>query len=153
MKKFLFDCGAREAATSLGLLVLRAGIGAMILFGHGLPKIAMFAKAKDTWPVPKIWPLGYFSPPMSMISTIAIEIGAGALLMFGLLTRPAAFLLGFAMVVAAFQVHAADPFFMAGGAAKEPAVLYLLPCIALILSGAGLFSLDAVIGKEKRRRW
>jgi len=88
-----------------------------------------------------------------MIASIAIEAGASALLVLGLLTRPAAFLVGFAMVVAAFQVHAADPFFMAGGAAKEPAILYLIPCLVLILTGAGNFSLDSLVFKEKRRRW
>ena len=88
-----------------------------------------------------------------MISSMAIEAGASALLILGLMTRPAAFLLGFAMVVAAFQVHGADPFFMAGGNAKEPAILYLIPAVVLILTGAGNFSLDSLIFKEKRRRW
>jgi putative oxidoreductase len=153
MKKFFFDCGTREASASLGLLVLRASIGSMMLFGHGLAKFGMFAQAKDTWPVPQIFPLKYLSPPVSMMASTAIEAGASTLLILGLLTRPAAFLLGFAMVVAAFQVHGGDPFFMAGGAAKEPAILYLIPCVVLILTGAGNFSLDSLIFKEKRRRW
>jgi putative oxidoreductase len=153
MKKLFFDCGTREASASLGLLVLRVSIGSMMLFGHGLAKFGMFAQAKDTWPVPQIFPLKYLSPPVSMIASIAIEAGAATLLILGLLTRPAAFLLGFAMVVAAFQVHGGDPFFMAGGAAKEPAILYLIPCLVLILTGAGNFSLDSLIFKEKRRRW
>lgn len=153
MKKFFFDCGTREASASLGLLVLRVSIGSMMLFGHAWAKFGMFAQAKDEWPVPGIFPLNRLSPPVSMIASIAIEAGASTLLILGLLTRPAAFLLGFAMVVAAFQVHGGDPFFMAGGAAKEPAILYLIPCLVLILTGAGNFSLDSLIFKEKRRRW
>jgi putative oxidoreductase len=155
MKKLLFDCGTREAATSLGLLVLRTGIGLMMLVGHGVAKIGMFAQAKDGWPVPHIWPLSHLPPSVSMIATIAIEVGASALLILGLLTRPAAFLLGFMMVVAAFQVHAGDPYFATkmGEMSKEPALLYLLPAVVLILTGGGLFSLDSQILKEKRRRW
>jgi hypothetical protein len=39
-------------------------------------------------------------------------------------------------------------------AAKELALLYLVPMIAIILTGGGSFSLDATIHKEgKRRRW
>jgi uncharacterized membrane protein YphA (DoxX/SURF4 family) len=63
--------------------------------------------------------------------------------------------LGFAMVVAAFGAHAAAPWFSAGaGGSKELALMYLIPVIVIILSGAGSYSLDAAIYKEsKRRRW
>ena len=38
--------------------------------------------------------------------------------------------------------------------AKEPALLYLIPLIAIIFSGAGAYSLDAGLYREgKRRRW
>jgi putative oxidoreductase len=88
--------------------------------------------------------------------TIGAEVGAAAFIAIGLCTRPAAFVLGFTMVVAAFGVHGAAPWFMAQGVpvSKEPALLYLIPMIAIILTGGGLFSLDAAIYKEgKRRRW
>jgi uncharacterized membrane protein YphA (DoxX/SURF4 family) len=74
----------------------------------------------------------------------------------GLATRPAAFVLGFNMVVAAFGVLSGAAWFMGPGVAmaKEPALLYLIPLIALILAGAGNYSLDAGIYREsKRRRW
>ncbi len=153
MKKFLFDCGTREMTTSAGLLVLRLGIGLMMLIGHGWAKIGMFEKAKDSWTVPGVPPLSWMSPPVSMLMTIFAEVGCSALLVLGLMTRPAAFVLGFAMLVAAFQVHGADPFFMAGGAAKEPAILYFLPCLVLVLAGGGLYSADAAIYRGKKRRF
>ncbi len=95
------------------------------------------------------------SPPVALIAAISAEVGASLLVILGFATRPAAFVLGFNMVVAAFAFHAADPWFMGeGAAAKEPALLYLIPLVAIILSGAGAFSLDAVIHKDgKRRRW
>ena len=154
MKKLFFDCGSRESIPSAGLLVLRVGFGLMMLIGHGWSKIALFQDKKDSWEVPDLWPLCYMSPPVSMIATIVAEVGASALLILGLVTRPAAFLLGFTMVVAAFQVHADGPFFMKDGpGSKEMAVLYLIPCIVLIITGAGNASLDGLIYKEKKRRF
>lgn len=152
MKRFFFDCGTRDMLASAGLLVLRAAIGLMMLIGHGLPKFGKFEDLKDGWLVPAIWPLSSMSPPVSLVATLLAEIGAAGLLVLGLATRPASFLLGFAMIVAAFQYHGADPFF-GPGPAKEMAVLYLAACVTVIISGAGRWSLDAAIYKEKKRRF
>jgi putative oxidoreductase len=153
MKLFLFDCGTRDPLASTGLFVLRVGFGLMLLLGHGIAKLQNYSEMVKTWSVaPAIWPLSKMSMPMSLMATIGAEVGASALLVLGLLTRPAAFVLGFAMCVAAFQVHALDPFFSQGGAAKEMAVLYLIPAFVLIITGGGQFSLDAAINNDKRRR-
>lgn len=153
MKRFIFDCGTRDTLASGGLLVLRVGFGLMMLIGHGWSKVAAFEEKKDGWPVPGIPPLSYMSPPVSMMMTIFAEVGCAALLVLGLMTRPAAFIFCFAMLVAAFQVHADAPFFMGSGPSKEPALLYAIPCLALIISGAGRWSADALIYKEKKRRF
>lgn len=153
MKKFLFDCGTRDPVASSGLLFLRLATGLMMLFGHGIPKWQNYGAILEKWTtVPAIWPLSYLTAPMSLMSAIAAEVFAAGLLALGLLTRPAAFVLGFAMVVAAFQYHGSDPFFSKGGAAKELAVLYLVPCFVLIIAGAGRWSLDATVDQGKRRR-
>lgn len=158
MKKLFFDCGTRDATASLGLFVLRAGIGSMMLLGHGLAKIQNYQKMLDAgmWKSPDFWPFNHLAPNISLLITISAEVGASALLIFGLLTRPAAFVLAFTMVVAAFFVHANGAWFLPGNAvgAKEPALLYLLPYVVLILTGAGSWSLDAALCKEtKRKRW
>lgn len=155
MKKFFFDCGTRDTTASVALLALRVMIGLMMFIGHGLPKLQGFSSIKK-WYVPDFFPLHYMSPSVSLVATIIAELGASALIILGLATRPAAFVLGFAMVVAAFGVHGADPWFMGPGvpAAKEMALLYLIAMIAIILAGGGAFSLDAAIHKDgKRRRW
>lgn len=153
MKKFLFDCGSRDTVASGGLLVLRVGFGLMMLIGHGWSKIAMFDEAKDGWAVPNVPLLSLMSSPVSLMMTIFAEVVCSALLVLGLMTRPAAFIFGFAMLVAAFQVNADADFFMAGGPAKEPALLYAIPCLVLIISGAGKWSADALVYKEKKRRF
>ena len=118
--------------------------------------LANYDKLKANWPTANIWPLSHLSSEISLICTLAAEIGAASLLVLGLMTRPAAFIFGFAMVVAAFQVGAHEPWFMGpdAPAAKEPALLYLLPAVVLILSGAGSWSFDAALYREgKRKRW
>ena len=157
MKKFLFDCGTRDTTASLGIFALRVMTGLMMLAGHGLPKLQGYAARKDLFYVPDFFPLHYMSPPVSLAAAITAEFGASVLIIIGLATRPAAFLLGFGMVVAAFGFHGSSPWFVSPPTtydAKELALLYLIPMIAIILTGGGSFSLDAVIHKEgKRRRW
>lgn len=154
MKTFLFDCGPRDATTSLGLLILRVGTGLLMLFGHGLSKLQGFAEKSKGFPVPDFFPLKYMSSPVSLGATIFAEVGCAALLVIGLATRPAAFVLAFTMTVAAFNIHATGPLFMSGGAgSKEPAILFLIPCLAILLSGAGSLSVDGLILKERRRNW
>lgn len=156
MKKFFFDCGTRDATASIGILALRLMIGLMMLIGHGIPKIQGYVANKDKFYVPDFFPLKYMSPPFSLMAAIGAECGAATLIILGLATRPAAFILGFTMVVAAFAAHASAPWFPSQGisVSKEPALLYLIPMIAIILSGAGAYSMDAGLYREgKRRRW
>ncbi len=155
MKKFFFDCGTRDTSTSLGLLVLRLGTGLLMLFGHGLGKIQGFAEKSKGFPVPDFYPLKWMSSPVSLAATIGAEVGCAALIIIGLATRPAAFVLAFTMTVAAFNIHASGPLFMAGGAgSKEPALLFLVPCLAILLSGAGSISIDAkVLNTSRRKHW
>lgn len=151
MKLFFFDCGTRDPLASTGVLILRASIGLMMFCGHGLAKFQNFDKLKDAWAVPAIWPLSYMSPPVSLMATIGAELFAAALIVVGIATRPAAFVLGFAMCVAAFQVSG-EKWFLPAAGAKEPAVLYLIACFAIIITGAGQWSMDAFVQTEKRRR-
>jgi putative oxidoreductase len=66
------------------------------------------------------------------------EVFCAALVMLGLLTRLAAVPIVIFLGVAFFIQHAHDPW-----PQRELALLYLLPFLALIGTGAGRFSLDA----------
>jgi len=154
MKRFLFDCGTRDADAAVGLFVLRVASGLMMMLGHGIPKIHNFAKLKDHWHVPDFFPFWYLSPQLSLVATICAEALAALLLVLGLTTRPAAFLLAFTMVVAAFEVNAGSTWFAMPPNGKELAILYLIPALVLLLTGAGAWSVDAILYREqKRRRW
>ena len=156
MKRILFDCGTRDATASLGMLLLRVCIGLMMLIGHGWGKVENFARLKDGFPVPQFFPLQYMSPPVSLIATITAEVVFAGLLIMGVMTRISAFVLGFTMVVAAFSINASQPFFYSPPdalKAKELAVMYLIPCMTILLAGGGSYSLDALLHKEGRRRF
>ena len=64
----------------------------------------------------------------------------------GLLTRPAAFFLLFTMGVAFFLQHGGAPF-----GEREMAFLYGAFSLTLLLTGAGRFSLDALLQNRVRR--
>ena len=157
MKKFLFDCGTRDATASYGILALRVMVGMMMLCGHGIPKIQKYAAIKNVFYVPDFFPLCYMQPAVSLMACIGAEVAASILIILGLSTRPAAFVLGFSMVVAVFGCQGSAPWFVSPPTvlvAKELGLLYLIPLIAIILTGAGVFSLDAgIYNNNKRRRW
>jgi len=156
MKKFFFDCGTRDAQASLGLLALRTMVGLMMIIGHGIPKIQEYTQRKDTFYVPDFFPFYFMTPPFSLAVCIVAEVVAAAFIVVGFATRPAAFVLGFAMIVAAFGFLGTAPWFVKPPImdAKELSLMYLIPMIAIILAGAGSYSLDSMLYRDtKRRRW
>ena len=142
---------------SLGLLILRLGIGGYMLT-HGVGKLQMLIDGKATdFPDP----IGVGGPISLVLVTVA-EFLCAILVMAGLYTRVAALPVVIAMTVAAFVVHGGDPWtmqaaataFAAGEASswssKEPALLYLLVFLSLASTGAGGLSIDSW---RERRRW
>jgi putative oxidoreductase len=126
---------------SLGLLVLRVGVGAMMLLGHGWAKLAGFGTLSDSFPDP----LGIGSTA-SLVLAITAEALCSLLLILGLGTRFAAIPLLVTMLVAAFVVHGGDPW-----AKKELALLYAVPFLTLILTGGGSWALDSVLEIRRKR--
>jgi putative oxidoreductase len=145
--------GAATIFGDLGLALARISIGGMMAIGHGYSKI---------------WHDGGFGPPQQLVQGIAsmglpmptlaawlsafAEFAAAILLALGLLTRAAALVLIVNMAVAAFVAHGGDPLFMSGGRAKEPALLYLIPFVLFFFTGAGRFSIDALIAPRRLSR-
>jgi putative oxidoreductase len=126
---------------SVGLLIVRVGVGGMMLFGHGLDKLLTFGHKASFFPDP----LGIGSGPSLALATFA-EFLCSILLILGLATRVVAAPLLVTMLVAAFVIHADDPW-----SKKEFALLYAVPFLALMFTGPGDFSLDEMIGRK--RRW
>jgi putative oxidoreductase len=137
----------QDFTTSIGLLILRLGFGGYMI-SHGWRKLQMllagdFDKFGD--------PIGLGSAA-SLVLIVMAEVVCAVLVTIGLATRLAALPTAIAMGVAAFVVHANDPWTLGAGASKEPALLFLTAFLTLFFTGAGKFSLDALIGPRFRRR-
>jgi putative oxidoreductase len=78
----------------------------------------------------------------------ALELIGGSLMLLGVFTRPAAFLLSGEMAVAYFQFHAPQGFWpnVNGGI---PAVLYCFLWLYFSAAGPGPWSLDALIRRKR----
>src|SRR5512145_2146765 len=100
----------QDLSTSIGLLILRLGIGGYMLT-HGWGKLQMalaggFDKFGD--------PIGLGSA-LSLVLMTSAEFFCALAVMFGLATRIAAAPVVFGMGVAAFVVHGADPWTIGEG--------------------------------------
>jgi len=120
--------------TDIGLLLLRIGAGGFMLVLHGWGK---FMNYFDTSFNAVQWadPIGV-GPAWSHHLATGAEVGCSVLLILGVLTRLSAIPLAFTMGVAAFVVHADDPFKV-----KELAFAYLIMYVTLIFTGGGRFAL------------
>ena len=77
----------------------------------------------------------------------AIELVLGALLLLGLFTRPAAFLLAGEMAIAYFMAHAPKSFFPLNNDGTL-AIAFCFACLYLSAAGGGPYSLDAMLRKK-----
>jgi putative oxidoreductase len=128
---------ALAAWTPRALSLLRIITGLMII-EHGMGKIIHFPAL----------PAYANVQPLSLLGAAGfIELIGGALLIVGLWTQPAAFILSGEMAVAYFMVHAPKSFFplINGGTL---AIIYCFACLYLSTAGAGPWSLDAAMKRK-----
>lgn len=131
MKKIL-GVGPNSVRSSTALLLLRAGLGVLMLV-HGIPKLMMLSAGGDI-AFPSVLGL---SAEISLLLTVLAEVFCSILIIAGLATRFAAIPLIITMVVAVFVFHAADPF-----TSKEPGLMYLVGYTVLMIGGSGKYSVD-----------
>lgn len=151
------DARRSELLTSLGLLILRLGMGGYMLT-HGMGKLRMLL---DGQAASFGDPIGV-GPTLSLVTTVLAEFLCSLLVMAGAGTRFAAALVVVVMGVAGLVVHGGDPWtsewaakqFMAGTAkswaSKEPALLFAIGFLTLVFTGAGRFSLDHLFTTRRR---
>ena len=114
------------------LSVLRIIFG-FLLMPHGMQKLFGF-------PVPA----GAGMPPFVQYLGGGIEFVGGLLILLGLFTRPAAFIVSGMMAVAYFMVHASGGFWPIVNKG-ELAVIYCFVALYLSAAGGGPWSLDAAL--------
>jgi putative oxidoreductase len=133
--KFLclkFSPEKESSLIDLGLLLFRVSVAGMMLCSHGWGKLIGYGDKYMMFPDP----LGVGSP-VSMALAVGAEVFCSIAIIFGFATRLAAIPLVITMLVAIVLVHGGDPW-----QKKEFAMLYLIPFLTLIFTGAGRFSLD-----------
>jgi putative oxidoreductase len=121
---------------SAGLLVLRVWLGLSMLLLHGWGKWQKSAELAGGFPDP----FGIGSAP-SLYLAIFAEVVCSVLLLLGLATRLALVPLVITMLVAFFLVHGGA---LSGESSGEMAFIYLGGYVALLLTGPGRFSVDAL---------
>ncbi|GAA1480971.1 hypothetical protein GCM10009624_14110 [Gordonia sinesedis] len=150
---------ARRGTLDLGLLLLRVGVGA-IMVAHGLQKLfgwwngpgldgfeGMLVNQSNT-------AIGFqsdWAQPLAILGALSETIG-GAMLVLGLLTPIAASaILGVMLVAAAYKTTLAGGFsFFATAGGIEFELLLALAAAVIILTGPGLYSLDNPRGWARR---
>lgn len=124
-------------------LILRLGLGMTLFFAHGMPKLLEGPERwESTGRAMQALGLG-FAPMFWGVTAVATEMVGGLLLLVGLFVRPATAALLFVMFVAASQNLATAGNLTGGRAHPIDAATGLL---ALLILGAGQYSLDAKLG-------
>ena len=127
------------------LLVLRIVLG-IVFIAHGAQKVFTMGVPGVTegftkMGVPMAGLMGPFISYLEMIGGAALVLGIG--------TRIFALLLMFDMLGAMFTVHLKGGFFMPTG--YEFVLILAAVSLALVLAGAGRYSIDAVIADRRER--
>lgn len=121
------------------ILLTRITASGMMMV-HGVAKFNKLLAGGEI----KFYDFLYLGPKISLVLTVIGELVAPAFIMLGLFTRYASALVAFTMFVAAFMVHAGDPF-----DDREASLTYLLLFMMFVITGAGRFGLDTL--REKQR--
>jgi len=132
-------------------LVLRLVLGS-VFFAHGAQKVLGWFGGMGLKPTLEMFTHYMHIPILFAVLAIAAEFLGGLGLIFGLFTRLAAFGIAVDMMVAVAMVHWKNGLFMnwAGKQAGEGFEYHLLViaiCVALMMIGAGRFSLDCCMKK------
>ncbi len=127
--------------SSLAALILRVGLG-LALIPHGAQKLFGWFGGYGLEGTGQ-WMASIGLEPGMLMAALAgsAEFFGGLALVLGLLTRPAAALTAFTMLVAIFSVHSGNGFFMSNNGYEYGFVL-LVASLSLLVSGGGRLSLD-----------
>lgn len=127
-----------------GLLVARVVLG-VVLVAHGWQKFTEWGIAGTT---ASFQEMGVPAPPVSALVASIVELGGGVLLILGLFTTVAGFLVALNMLGAVLFVHAPHGVFVAGNGWELVAVIGVASLV-FALVGAGRISLDALIAGRR----
>ncbi|MGP0223530.1 MULTISPECIES: DoxX family protein [unclassified Paenarthrobacter] len=134
-------------SSARGVTILRVVFGALLLV-HGLQKLmaghAAFANSVAAMAVQK--------PETVAWLVIAGEVGLGALLLLGALTRVAGFLAAIMFACIWFVTEAGKPLLTdAAGVTAELLIVYFAISVAFVFLGPGALSVDRKLARQPAR--
>jgi len=125
-----------DTGAALGLLALRVGTSAMLILGHGWPKLAGFSARSHRFADPL-----HVGTQWSLVLTIFAEFVCAACVLLGLATRFTVIPLLILFGVITFVVQGGEPF-----GERELGALYGVAYLAIALLGPGRYSIDGARG-------
>ena len=135
--------GRRTARqVDLALLILRLALGAVFI-AHGGQKLFVYGLEGVTDSFGKMG-----VPAASVMGPVVafVELLGGVAIVLGLLARLAALGIACVMIGAIALVHLPNGFFLPQGI--EFTLVLLASALALVLTGAGRYSIDAIMGRR-----
>ena len=136
MKKF-FSTRYSEFAFNLSIFLIRLGFGGFLFLNHGLLKLNRFSELKNSFSDP--FHVGHTT---SLVLALFAEVFCSLLLVLGLLTRLASFVLVILFLTIIFIIQKHKPL-----ENSELEILYLMASFTTLFCGPGKWSLDRLIGK------
>lgn len=136
MKK-IFSTRYSAFSFNLSMFLLRVGFGSLLFINYGWFKLMHFAELKSRFSDPI-----YVGQTASLILAIFAEIFCAAMIVLGLFSRFAAFVLVILFVVIVFIVLKGRPI-----KDLQLPLLFLLCFLTILFCGPGKWSLDKLIGK------
>ena len=140
MKSLLKNHTVWPKGHDIATLILRLGLGFALFYGHGKGK---WGRLFGDGPIQFADPLG-FGPEFTLGFAVFAEVICAFLLMVGLFTRLSLVPVIITMLTLVFVVHIDDGF-----RGQEKALLFLIGFVALLFTGPGKYSMDALIQKGK----
>lgn len=131
-------------------LILRVPVG-LILAAHGAQKLFGWFGGNGLAGTAQ-WMSSIGIEPSLLMALLAggAEFFGGLALVLGLLTRPAALIAAFTMLVAIFSVHISNGLFAADGG-YEYALVLMVALLALAIQGGGDLSMDKALSEKLGR--
>ena len=136
MRKLL-STAYSDGAFNFALLVQRVVTGMLMLIGHGLPKISNFSEYSSNFYDP--FHIGHRN---SLVLVILAELFCSMLLVLGLFTRIAAFVIVLDLSIAVFIYHHGQPL-----KNVDLGAIYLTSIFTIMIIGPGRISVDGMMGK------
>ncbi|ERL55265.1 DoxX family protein [Psychrobacter aquaticus] len=146
MKTSLFSKTLHSNAGAAAL-ILRVPVG-LILAAHGAQKLfSWFGGNGLTGTAQWLSSMGMEPGLLMAILAGGAEFFGGLALVLGLLTRPAALIAAFTMLIAIFSVHISNGLFAADGG-YEYALVLMVALLSLAVQGGGYLSIDKALSEK-----